>query len=341
MNPQISAVAVMQMDITKQATDSDNGLLKLPEVEIAIQNYVYPDVKGLIVLGLEQEYPESPTEAVSAELDVEEAYLSFLNLPFGLQVNVGRKLVDFGKLNATHSHHWPFSTTPLVLTSYFGEHNWKDDGILLSSLVPNPLDLYWKLSGGYFHGSPLSSHSHEEEEHSHSESPLEWEGNLWLVRNVLNLGFGDDLDATFGYSLAADREGMSTLQGFDASLLWQLPNSHQKLQWQSEYLWSRLLEQAEPESNGWYTGLIYTLDKSWQLGGRYDWTRNPTETEHITKSYALFATHYLNEMFYIRGEYRYAHSETDEDDEETTLPEDTFILSCTWGFGPHAHRLSE
>jgi len=112
----------------------------------AFQGRLSPSVRGDLVVAAEQEYLAD--DSTEVDLHIEEAFISFLDLPGGLQAQVGRKLLAFGRLNPIHPHHWAFADTPLALNNLFGDHPWLDDGAEISYLVPTPADIDLKVSAG-------------------------------------------------------------------------------------------------------------------------------------------------------------------------------------------------
>ncbi|MEW6515529.1 MAG: hypothetical protein AB1439_01310 [candidate division FCPU426 bacterium] len=80
-----------------------------------------------------------------AELEV--AQIETLELPLGLKVKTGKFFSDFGRLNAQHSHQWPFITAPMVNQLFFGHHGINDLGLQVSYLAGLPFYLELGLEG--------------------------------------------------------------------------------------------------------------------------------------------------------------------------------------------------
>lgn len=329
INPDISAVVNIQTNFNDQKGDANEGKIRVKEAEFGFTGYLHPGVRGDIVFALEQEY--SGEHSVSTSTDLEEAYIAFLDLPGDLQAELGRRFIGFGKLNAQHSHHWAFSDTPRVLHNYFGEHNWFDDGISVSALVPNPGDLYIKTSAGWYNGRHFGhGHDHEEGE-AHT---VEWAGKVAVLRAIMNLPLGDDADVGVGYSFASDEGGRTKLHGIDFTLLRIFPQSYKKLKWQTEFILSDIKEH-ETESWGAYSLVQYTLDKHWEIGGRYDWAQTVDNDKKHEWAVGPFVTYYVTHSFYIRAQHRYREIAANHE------PENQAFLQCVWGFGPHSHRLED
>lgn len=76
-------------------------------------------------------------------LEVEEAYLTSMSLPFNLQVKAGTFFTEFGRLNPTHPHTWDFADQPLISGRFFGPDGMRNPGARLSWLAPT--DNYTEL----------------------------------------------------------------------------------------------------------------------------------------------------------------------------------------------------
>jgi len=86
----------------------------LEELELALQAYLNPFARADIILtkaGLDNE-----------PIEVEEAYATILRgLPLDLNLRLGKYKAEFGKLNITHPHAWPFITNPLSIERFLGD----------------------------------------------------------------------------------------------------------------------------------------------------------------------------------------------------------------------------
>jgi len=333
LNPDISVVANILTNFNDDKADDNRNKVRVKEAELALQGYLYPGIRGDVIAAIEQEY-EGDTS--TTETDLEEAYVSFLDLPCSMQAEVGRKFIGFGKLNPIHPHHWPFADTPLVLQNFFGEHNWFDDGASVSALVPNPWDLYFKASFGVFNGRNLEhAHEHEEEEeHTGETEPIDWNGRVYVTRLSANKLLNDNSDVDLGYSLAWDEPRDTELHGVDLTYSYRWPYTYRKLKWQNEFLFANV-DSTSTQSSGFYSLLKLTLDKNWELGGRYDWSQTLENDQSHEWAITPFLTYYFTESFYTRAQYRYR--ELIEEHE----PENVFFLQLVWGLGPHSHRLED
>ena len=95
------------------------------------------------------------------------------------------------------------------------------------------------------------------------------------------------------------------------------------------------IDSFHQEPFGLYSMAWLTLNKNWELGGRYDYTEHPDNDADHEWAITPFLTYYLNEALYLRAQYRYRELIGSHDSENMVM------LQCVWGMGPHSHRLEE
>ncbi len=71
-------------------------------------------------------------------VEIEEAYVTTLDLPANLQARAGQFLTRFGRINNTHPHAWDFADQPFVHSRVFGGEGNRGLGVELSWLSPLP-----------------------------------------------------------------------------------------------------------------------------------------------------------------------------------------------------------
>ncbi len=343
MNPDVSLVVDVQGLLTDNAADLADEKIMVKHSELALQGYLWPGIRADFI-GAVGQHPEEGGH-IHTHVEVEEAYASFLNLPANFQLEVGRKLLDFGRVNPIHPHHWSFADTPLPLRRLFGDHPWYDDGLQVSTLIPNPWDVYLKVGAGVWNGRELSEDENEEQgEDIGFQGPVEWGGRVYTARGNLDLLLREDTNLMAGYSLASSEGGESTLHGADLTLIHRWPMTYRKLRWQNEFFAGdfELASGDDPEgvptqrqdADAWglYSLLQLTLDKYWETGLRYDlWDADYRDSEW---SVSAFLSYYFTHSMYLRPAYRYSRLSDGGD-------EHVFLLQFVWGLGPHAHRLED
>jgi len=344
MNPNISVIADVQALFSNNPLDPNRNKIRVKEVEMAFQGYLYPGIRADIIPAFEMIYLDDGE--VTLEVDLEEAYVTVTQFPYisqyvPLTLQGGRKLMNFGILNAIHPHHWPFADTPLMLVNLFGEHPWYDDGGQISVKIPNPLDVYLKTTFGYWNGKQLG-HDHGDDGHDHGSSdpavvvpePVDWRGHVFLSRSVLGFPLGDRLDSRLGYSISWDEGFYTFLHEADLTLTLRFPGTFRRIKWQNAFFAADMGVGGYTRYGG-YSLLVADLSKNWQAGGRYDQAQvlNAGVTgDELAGS--GFITYYLTHGLYVRGQYRYR--KTIENREEHNG-----YIQLVFGLGPHSHRMED
>ncbi len=309
MNPDLSVVVDIQglfTDDIEYAAERNKVLL--PGVEIVFGGYLYPGIRGDIVTIFEDG---------GAEFHLEEAYISFLELPIGTQLITGRKLLDFGRLNQSHPHHWKFVDMPLALENVFGHHPWYGDLVNLNFLIPNPVDIYAKGSFSVINAMQMQADA------------IQWNGRVFNSRVSVDLPW---LNSIVGYSRAFDEMGYSTVQGIELTYKEQWPGFiKRRLRLQNEYVWAKSGDVKR--APGLYSMLAFALDQYTELGLRCDGLFSANNHKIKTWAGNLFATYYFTDSLYLRGQYQYK--------QENEKTKNKFYLQLVWGIGPHAHKLED
>jgi hypothetical protein len=251
---------------------------EMHETEIAVQSVVDPYARADFFLSVARD-PASGNFG----LDLEEGYLTTLDLPAALQLKAGKFRSTFGKINNIHPHALSFIDVPNVYANYFGEEGLNDEGFSLSVLVPNPLEFYQELTFEATRGP---------------------DGNLSFVRSTgdryLYLGhlknFWDLTDnATLELGLSGvagpnDSAYSSAIGGVDVTYKWKPVqfNTYQSFVLQAEALWSdkKVSTARKVKSWGMYTLATYQLDKRIFLTGRFDYSNTPDNSSYVERAYS-------------------------------------------------------
>jgi hypothetical protein len=97
------------------------------ELELGLQSVIDPYARADIFIAF-----------TPAGVDVEEAYLTTLALPAGLQVKAGTFFSPFGRLNQQHPHVWDFVDAPLAMDRLLSVSQLKGPGVDVAWLAPLP-----------------------------------------------------------------------------------------------------------------------------------------------------------------------------------------------------------
>jgi hypothetical protein len=185
--PDISAIGDFRA-VTGNWTDSTGGKsprngnlnMQFDELELIFAGYLNPYAKAWVTIS-------SPGNG----FEIEEAYATiFQGLPFKSEVRAGQWLIDFGRLNVSHTHAYPFIDRPLVHRIYLGSDGWKDQGVNWNVVLPTPF--YSKLSLNALKGMTFEGEEAPENplEGRYSTAPI-FAGRLNLFTSV---GAGGNLD---------------------------------------------------------------------------------------------------------------------------------------------------
>lgn len=100
---------------------------ELQEVEVGLQAVVDPYARADVFLAFTGE-----------GVDVEEAYVTTLALPAGLQVRAGKLFSPFGRFNQQHPHAWEFVDAPLAQHRLVAGESLGGAGVDVAWLAPLP-----------------------------------------------------------------------------------------------------------------------------------------------------------------------------------------------------------
>jgi len=197
-------------------------------------------------------------------LELEEAWLESVSLPWNLKLRGGQLYSEFGRINPTHLHSWDFVDSPLVNGRFLGPDGLRNPGAWLSWLTPTPFysELYVGLqnSGGEtaasFRGGG-HSHGDEDEEdlpfayrHPDNDRGVRSFDDLLITpRYVASFDLTDSQTILFGASAAfgpnnvgGEAAGDTRTQLYGVDLTWKWKPANQSggfpfVAWQTEAMW--------------------------------------------------------------------------------------------------------
>jgi hypothetical protein len=116
-----------------------------PVMEMMVSGYLNPFSRADAVIAWEDE-----------NASIEELYATILRgLPLGMNLRIGKSLVEFGRLNPVHPHAWSFLQRPLPHEIFFGEEGLNDMAVRAEFLLPTG-SAYTELMLGILKGNALS-----------------------------------------------------------------------------------------------------------------------------------------------------------------------------------------
>lgn len=119
-------------DLESGGHDPKNRGFTIQNAELTLSGVVDPYLRGdaNIVLQIDQNGDTT--------IELEEAYLTTLSLPYSLQIKAGQYFSQFGRLNPTHPHTWDFVDQPVISGRLLGPDGFRGPGAQLSWLTPLP-----------------------------------------------------------------------------------------------------------------------------------------------------------------------------------------------------------
>jgi hypothetical protein len=332
-NPDISAIGDMRGIWRSQEAADSTGASQfefvLEEVELAFTGYLNPYMRADAFIGF---------HIAEEAIDFEEANFTVLRgLPWTLQFNAGRYLLDFGKINTQHPHQWAWIESPLMIRTMLGEEGLRADGARLTALV-GVGETALGLSASAFSSGGFGHEHGEGEEEEEAAPEIMGSGRASLFRQL-----SDAWSAEIGGSyLAGTYDPAEDLKlamaGIDWKLRWR-PNSYQSFVWVVEAMTSDrdVAEEdsvsftvTEVDANGVFTSADLQWRKRWDAGGYFDWTQDATTQDAETTAYGVFfGFNPVEETARISLVYRHETSDLyDHTDDSVTL-------QFLWSLGPH------
>lgn len=119
-------------DLEGGAHDPQQRGFNVQNVELTLSGAVDPYFRGQGNLIFQVDADGEST------LELEEAYLESISLPWNLQLKGGHYFTEFGRLNPTHPHTWDFVDQPLVNARFLGGDGLRNPGARASWLAPTP-----------------------------------------------------------------------------------------------------------------------------------------------------------------------------------------------------------
>ncbi len=118
-------------DLQGGAHDPKKRGFTLQQAELSLAGAVDPYFEGraYLIASIDPEEGETIVE-------LEEAYLTTLQLPADLQLKAGQYFTEFGRINPSHPHQWDWEDQPVIHTRLFGGDGMRGPGARLSWLLP-------------------------------------------------------------------------------------------------------------------------------------------------------------------------------------------------------------
>jgi len=295
MNPDISFIADVLGHLTSQGNKAQPGNeFIFREGELGLQSRIDPYAKADAFISVGEE----PDGEFTTE--VEEAYATFLTLPWELQMKMGRFRVDFGKTNPVHLHAIPWVQYPLVIQKFFGDDGLSGDGVSVSRLIPNPWDKYIELEYQLFNPNSESLYARPDEPTM---------TNLLHLKSFFDLSKSSTLEFGATGSGAPGTNGEAAYaEGLDATYKWKPTQEglYKSFLFQNEIMASQKdASEARQDAWGAYSATEYQLSERWFAGARYDFTKLPENESLHENAGSGYLTFRQTEFCFWRFGYQY------------------------------------
>ncbi|MBI4557578.1 MAG: hypothetical protein HY706_08345 [Candidatus Hydrogenedentes bacterium] len=301
------------------------------------------------------------------EARVEEAYLTYLGLPWELHARAGRILPKVGKILVMHRDSIDTVDEPLVIQRYFGVEGLFKTGVELSRFLPQFEDSLTQeftlgvIEGGADEGGEMFGETRRRPTYyAHLK-------NFWEISPESNLELG--LTGLRGSADPDARDEVNAL-GLDLTYLYYVTPVN-KLKWQTELYYQDRRETEVFDRNaalayldaietdlptllvslvengpvvtryndhpwGMYTLLDYRLSPRWGIGGRFDYVEPvfalSSDPRDADTGFSTYLTYYQSEFTRLRFQYEHVELASGGDDNR-------FFLQGTYAFGIHKHAL--
>lgn len=335
--PDISLSLTAKGRYSSDKRDEDRRRLSLSEAELAIQGYVYPNVRAEAFIVAE------PGEDVPFGL--EQGFLDFLGIRKNFSIRVGRDFTPFGRTGRQHPHSWLYTRQLIPRRNLVGGEALGGDGVSFSYLLPTPGKLYANATFGIYNGlggGEISSNLFGED--LPVGTGTGFNDRFYLVRLLLARPLGRDGELELGSSYARGRstldddsganlgQGRVDLFGLDISFRKFFENN-KRLLLRSEYFRNKPSGGLPTSTASGYYGLAnLRLDKFTDVGLLYENSGFPQAPGARESAVSLIYTKQLTEQFYIRLQGTRGRRPSEGGYNEATV-------QFTWGLGPHTHNL--
>jgi len=272
--------------------DPDKNGFTVQNVELAIGGTVDPylDAQTNIIFLID--------DAGETVVELEEAFFTSRNLPWGLQLKGGQYFTEFGRQNKQHPHTWAFVDQPVVLSRFFGGDGLRSQGIRASWLIPADWYSEFYLGMQNAKGETVSSFLNVPGDDFGGYTLIDrnargFDDLLYSARWLNGIDLSDTLSINLGLSglWGPNASGTTTdtrIMGTDIYLKWQAETSQRGypfLAWHTEVL-QRRYEAADPgdpvqdilRDEGLFSQLQWGFKPGWIAGLRWDYARADGDT---------------------------------------------------------------
>ena len=263
-NPDMSAIGDFRS--LYNSDGNRNVELYFNQLEVQMASVVDPYARANFLFSFSKD-----TAGGNFSSDIEEATLTSIDLPYSLEVTLGKFKPHFTKVNTLHPHAFSFVDFPSMLTRYFTDEGLFMEGVSASWLVPNPWDYYQELDvevGRSELNTTLDQGNADK---------MTYVGHL---KNFFELTDNATVEIGLsGLSGVNAQQFTTTMGGIDVTYKWKPVqfNTFQSFTWQTEAIVCKTstLEAANVQTYGAYSFVEYQIEKRTFLGAQFDYSALP------------------------------------------------------------------
>lgn len=334
LNPELSVTG----DMFLYGGDHRHEEMHASDFELDVQSYLDPYTFMHVVLGYHGGGRESwfghehdhanDVHGPDEGLELEEGYVTWLQLPGAMSLTVGKKRQQFGVLNRWHLHALDQADLPWVLQESFGEEGLTGTGLSVDWLMPRLWADANELTVEITNGDNEAAFAGEDWEHPTLSARLK---SYWDLSTDSYFELG--LNAVHG---SADPDGLldHDFYALDMSFNW---NPAGRELYHDSTIRAMLLESRidlpTGESRDAWGGYVYgqhKLSRRWIAGLRYDRVDDQYEAARRWWGLTPYVTFWQSEFVRLRAQASYR-----KDSEHGT--ERQYLLQLTVAAGPHKH----
>ncbi|MEJ5363175.1 MAG: hypothetical protein WHV26_14045 [Spirochaetota bacterium] len=297
--------------------------------------------------------------------EIEEAYFTTQQLPFGFKIKGGKFLSSIGRINDRHAHYWDFADLPLIYQAFFGSQL-NEIGVQINWL--SPLPFYFLAACEILKGENEASFGTEGFEfESGAPYPAVEDArypNVYtsFIKTSFDIGnFTVLLGASIIYGKTRINHGITEsdghafygttyIAGTDLTLRYDF-SSYQYIALQSEYLYrhkkgnmyeydstTTTKEDFSAKQSGLYSQLVIRTGQLTRIGLRYDLLAqndlgNSTNLKENLPRYTAMLEYNPTEFSRFRLQYSYDKTLYDESDSNKVNHQ--IIFQCNLSIGAH------
>jgi hypothetical protein len=268
----------------------DRPSLEMRESEISLQAIVDPYAKADFFVSVSND-----------EVELEEGFVTFTQLPADLLVKAGKFKAQIGKVNLMHTHVLPWVDEPLPIVNLLGgEEGWNDAGVSVAKILPFG-ETFSELTLQVFRGESGTLFE------APSRSDVAYLAHYRAYRD-----FGDDHNVELGSTWGRGSNGTTpdaktTLENIHLVYRWKPLGGrpYRSFILRSELFRSRRDQPGGRQSSrGFFVSGDYQLARRWVAGGRYEFSDHADDDSLRDRGEAVLLTFRPTEFSQVRGELR-------------------------------------